>query len=241
MSKSALPASTSPTLDRQAQELNLLRRYQHALLYGGGALLSLLIVLAAGLALYNAATNTLANLRTTLAMHSALMQLDIEEKQAAMRRGVVNAELLWRSQTPPSPGTLEAFVRDGGHVTLQAGAHLKPAIAAVAPASTPDLHEFAPYLGMLEMQAYSVTAVAQLRNSPLGAYGYTPDRRLLTLMPAPDGGLQGVLARTGLPDTAALIERLSFDIGDIAHDPALADLWRTQRRVAWQPPAPDLL
>ena len=241
MSPPPFPASAHPTSVRQAQELNLLRRYQHALLFGGGALLSLLIVLAAGLVLYNAAANAFANLRTTLATHSALMQLDIEEKQAAMRRGVVNAELLWNSHTPPAAGTLEAFVRDGGHVTLQAGAHLTPAIAAVDPASTPDLHEFAPYLGMLEMQAYSVTAVAQLRHSPLGAYGYTPDHRLLTLMPAPEDGLQGVLARTGLPDTAALIERLSFDLGDIAHNAALADLWRTQRRVAWQPPAPDLL
>ncbi|QFZ85600.1 response regulator [Variovorax paradoxus] len=234
-------SNASSTSARQAHELNLLRRYQHALLFGGGALLSLLIVLAAGLVLYNAASNAFANLRTTLATHSALMQLDIEEKQTAMRRGVVNAELLWNNHAPPGAGTLEAFVRDGGQVTLQAGAHLTPAIAAVDPARTQDLHEFAPYLGMLEMQAYSVTAVAQLRNSPLGAYGYSPDHRLLTLMPAPEGGLSGVLARTGLPDTATLIESLSFDLGDIAHNPALADLWRTQRRVAWQPPAPDLL
>ncbi|GER10766.1 ATP-binding protein [Variovorax boronicumulans] len=243
MSPPAFPASAlpAPTPARQAQELDLLRRYQHALLYGGGALLSLLIVLAASLVLYNAAANALANLRTTLAAHSAQMQLDIEEKQAAMRRGVVNAELLWNSQTPPAAGTLEAFVRDGGHVVLQAGVHLTPAIAAVDTARTHDLHEFAPYLGMLEMQAYSVTAVAQLRNSPLGAYAYTPDHRLLTLMPAPEGGLQGALARTGLPDTAALIARLSYDIGDLTGDPALAAQWRTQRRVAWQPPAPDLL
>jgi len=199
MSQPFLPTSNSPTPARQAQELDLLRRYQHALLFGGGALLSVLIVLAAGLALYNAASNAFANLRTTLATHSAGVQLDIEEKQAAMRRGVVNAELLWNSQTPPAASTLEAFVRDGGHVTLQAGAHLTPALAAVDVARTSDLYEFAPHLGMLEMQAYSVTAVAQLRHSPLGAYGYTPDHRLLTLMPAPEGGLQGVLARPACP------------------------------------------
>ncbi|WP_147400479.1 ATP-binding protein [Acidovorax cavernicola] len=229
------------TQAQQLQELNLLRRYQLALLYGGGALLSLLIVLATCLVLSNVASNAFANLRTTLAAHSARIQLDIEEKQAAMRRGVVNAELLWNSRTPPGPGTLDAFVHNGGHVVLQLQPKLTPALAAVDTHKTHDLSEFAPHLGMLETQAYSVTAVAQLRNSPLGAYTYTPDHRLLSLLPTPEGGLQGVLARTGLPDTAALIERLSFDIGDLAHDAALADLWRTQRRVAWQPPAPDLL
>lgn len=218
------------------RELSLLARYHSVMLFGGGMVLSVLIVLAACLVLYNAAHAAIARLHTELAAHQSLVSLDLEGKQTAMRRGVINAELLWQARPAPTPEN-EAALRAGhGRVRLQASAGLTPILAVADTAAASSADEHARYLGMLELQAYTATASQQERKSPLMAYGYSPDLRFLALMPAPRLDFPQLLERVGASDTAGLISRLSYDL-TVLKDPDAAALWASTRRILWQAPA----
>ncbi len=217
---------------RHARELSLLARYHSVMLFGGGMVLSVLIVVAACLVLYNAAHAAIARLHGELVAHQSLVNLDLEGKQTAMRRGVINAELLWKAQPAPSPHTEAAFRAGHGRVQLQASPGLTP-LLAVADRATQD---HARYLGMLELQAYTATASQQERRAPLMAYGYSPDLRLLAMMPAPRMDFAQLLERVGAADAAQLISRLSYDLSALS-DAGVAAQWATSRRILWQAPA----
>ncbi|MGS1107534.1 ATP-binding protein [Achromobacter anxifer] len=221
---------------QHARELSLLARYHSVMLFGGGMVLSVLIVLAACLVLYNAAHAAIARLHTELVAHRSLVNLDLEGKQTAMRRGVIHAELLWKARPAPARETEAAFRAGHGRVQLQASAGLTPILAVVDTAAGSAAEKRARYLGMLELQAYTATASQQERRSPLMAYGYSPDLRFLALMPAPRLDFPQLLERVGASDTAGLISRLSYDL-DALEDPDVAALWASTRRILWQAPA----
>ncbi|MBO1012420.1 response regulator [Achromobacter sp. SD115] len=217
---------------QHARELSLLARYHSVMLFGGGMVLSVLIVVAACLVLYNAAHAAIARLHAELVAHQSLVSLDLEGKQTAMRRGVINAELLWKARPAPTPQTEAAFRAGNGRVQLQASPELTP-LLAVADTATPD---HARRLGMLELQAYTATASQQERKSPLMAYGYSPDLRFLAMMPAPRMDFAQLLERVGAADAAELISRLSYDLSALS-DPGVAAQWAASRRILWQAPA----
>ncbi len=242
MPNSTATASLGDTQDllsagaQHAKELSLLSRYHSVMLFGGGMVLSVLIVVAACLVLYNAAHAAIARLHAELVAHQSLVNLDLEGKQTAMRRGVINAELLWQARPAPTRETEAAFRAGHGLVRLQASAGLTPILAAADAAAATAADNYARYLGMVELQAYTATASQQERRSPLMAYGYSPDLRFLALMPAPKMDFPQLLERVGASDTAGLISRLSYDLGALSN-PDLAALWVSTRRILWQPPA----
>lgn len=221
---------------RHARELSLLARYHSVMLFGGGIVLSVLIVVAACLVLYHSAHAAISRLHTELVAHQSQVALDLEGKQTAMRRGVIHAELLWQARPAPTPETEAAFRAGGGHARLQVGAGLPSILAAgsVTAASPPT--SYARYLGMTELQAFTATASERERKLPLTAYGYSPDLSFLALMPAPSTPYAQLLEHLGAADTAGLIGQLSYDLGMLS-DPAVAKQWETSRRILWQPPA----
>ncbi len=223
--------------EQHARELSLLSRYHSVMLFGGGLVLSLLVVVAACLALYNAVNAAISRLQAELMAHQSIVTMDIEGKQTAMRRGVINAELLWKARRAPSHDTWQAFRAGQGRVRLQASPNLSPILAAadLGPDSAAD--DYARYLGMLELQAYTATASQEERKLPLMAYGYSPDLRFVALLPAPRMDYPELLQRLGAPDTAGLIRRLSYDDLAALSDAGVAAQWAIGRRILWQPPA----
>jgi len=221
---------------QHARELSLLARYHSVMLFGGGMVLSVLIVVAACLVLYNAANAAISRLHAELMAHQSLMAMDIESKQTAMRRGVINAELLWQARRAPSRETELAFRAGHGRTRLQANPGLSPILAVADVAATPPQDDgYARYLGMLELQAYTTTASQQERKSPLMAYGYSPDLRFLALLPAPRMTFPQLLQQVGATGTGDLIHQLSYDLHALS-DPGVAAQWATTRRILWQPP-----
>ncbi|MEN8517245.1 hypothetical protein [Burkholderia sp. RS02] len=67
-----------------------------------------------------------------------------------------------------------------------------------------------------------------------------PDRNVLAITPPPSMPYRDVLARIGVADTRALIDRLAFNVADWSN-PAVAHYWRATRRIAWEPPTIDPL
>ncbi|WP_407971746.1 ATP-binding protein [Burkholderia pyrrocinia] len=226
------------SIDGEARDLSLLNRYQRFTLYGGAAVLSLVILFATSILLTGSVRDYISKRRELFATHKALVQLEIDAKQASMRRAVINAELLWNSHPRHSRSAVEALVRDG-HVVLAPLPNTSEIFVAATPAVAANAR-IDEYVQLMERLTVSVAAAERQSGLPMSGYAYSPERDVIAITPPPSTPYRDVLARIGARDTHALIDRLAFDVADWS-DPAVARYWRATRRIAWQAPATDPL
>ncbi|KVV48325.1 hybrid sensor histidine kinase/response regulator [Burkholderia territorii] len=226
------------TIDGEARDLSLLNRYQRFTLYGGAAVLSLVILFATSILVAGSVRDYISKRRELFETHKALVQLEIDAKQASMRRAVINAELLWNSHPRHARSAVDAIVRDG-HVVLAPLSNVSEIFAAATPAAATS-GEIDAYVQLMERLTISVAAAERQSGMPMSGYAYSPDRGVIAITPPPSTPYRDVLARVGVPDTGALIDRLAFDVADWSN-PAVARYWRDTRRIAWQAPSIDPL
>ncbi|WP_104013177.1 ATP-binding protein [Burkholderia anthinoferrum] len=226
------------SIDGEARDLSLLHRYQRFTLYGGAAVLSLVILFATSVLLDGSVRDYIAKRRELFATHKALVELEIDAKQASVRRSVINAELLWNSHPRHSHSAAEALARDG-HVVLSPLRNVSEIFVAVTPDALAG-NETDEYVQLMERLTISVAAAERQSGMPLSGYAYSPDRNVLAITPPPSMPYRDVLERIGVADTRALIDRLAFNVADWSN-PAVARYWRATRRIAWEPPAIDPL
>ncbi|MDR0241096.1 MAG: response regulator [Burkholderia sp.] len=222
----------------EPRDLSLLNRYQRFTLYGGAIVLSLVMLFAAGVLLVGSVRDYIGERRDLFTTHKALVQLEIDAKQASMRRAVINAELLWNGHPPHARGPADTLRQDG-HVLLSPMRGASEIFVAATPAASEN-GEVDRYVALMERQTISVAAAERQTGRPVTGYAYTPDHNVIAITPPPSTPYPDVLARIGVPDTHALIDRLAFDVADW-RNPAIARHWRNTRRIAWQPPATDPL
>ncbi|MFW2271905.1 ATP-binding protein [Burkholderia orbicola] len=226
------------SIDGEARDLSLLNRYQRFTLYGGAAVLSLVILIATSILLAGSVRDYVSKRRELFATHKSLVQLEIDAKQASMRRAVINAELLWNGHPRHTHNAAEALVRDGS-VVLAPLRNVSEIFVAATPAASAN-DEIDEYVQLMERLTVSVAAAERQSGLPMSGYAYSPDRDLIAITPPPSIPYRDLLARIGAPNTSTLIHRLAYDIADWSN-PAVARYWRETRRVAWQAPATDPL
>ncbi|MEO6920623.1 MAG: ATP-binding protein [Collimonas sp.] len=217
-------------------ELGRLNRYQRGLLWGGGAALSVLILIAGALAIKSSISDYIAEGRYVYLMHKASLLLDIETKQAALRRGVIQAEMLWTEHRKPPAQLIRDFAAHGGRVVIQASDKVNPQLAMGELGVGRPPAAFSDYLSFTEEQAYIASASAQQLQLELTGYFYDLDDSFISIMPPPRNG--DPLRSTGAKDVTGLIKQLAPDIGNL-HDPAVAKRLRESRSIAWLPAARD--
>lgn len=222
----------------EPRDLGLLHRYQRFTLYGGAVLLSLVMLFAASILLTGSVRDYISKRRELLTTHKALVQLEIDAKQASMRRAVINAELLWNGHPPHARASSDTLRRDG-HVLLSPMRGATEVFVAATPDATAS-GEFDRYVQLMERQTISIAAAERQTGRPITGYAYSPDHRVIAITPPPNTPYPDLLARMGVHDTHALIDRLAFDVVDW-RNPAIARHWRNTRHIAWQPPAVDPL
>ncbi|MBR8398826.1 response regulator [Burkholderia cenocepacia] len=222
-----------------ARDLSLLNRYQRFTLYGGAAVLSCVILFATSILLAGSVRDYISKRRELFETHKALVQLEIESKQASMRRAVINAELLWSSHPHHSRNAADALVRDG-HVVLSPLSGVSEIFVAATPEAATTNEEIDEYVQLMERLTISVAATERQTGRPMSGYAYSPDRNVIAITPPPSTPYSHVLAHMGVADTRKLIDRLAFDVADWSN-PATARYWRDTRRVAWEAPAIDPL
>ncbi|CAI8695422.1 response regulator [Burkholderia pyrrocinia] len=222
-----------------ARDLSLLNRYQRFTLYGGATVLSCVILFATSILLAGSVRDYISKRRELFETHKALVQLEVEAKQASMRRAVINAELLWNSHPQHSRNAADALVRDG-HVVLSPLRNVSEIFVAVTPEAVTTNDEIDEYVQLMERLTISVAAAERQTGRPMSGYAYSPDRNVIAITPPPSTPYSHVLAHIGVADTRKLIDRLAFDVADWSN-PATARYWRDTRRIAWQAPAIDPL
>lgn len=226
------------SIDDDASDLSLLNRYQRFTLYGGAIGLSLVILFATSVLLVGSVRDYVLKRRELFTTHKALVQLEIDGKQASMRRSVINAELLWNRHPPHSHGPSEALRRDG-HVVLSPMRDLGEILVAASPDAAPT-DETDRYVQLMERLTVSIAAAERQTGQAMSGYAYSPDRNVLAITPPPQTPYAMLLAHVGVHDTRALVDRLAFNVADWS-DPATARYWRQTRHIAWAAPSIDPL
>lgn len=218
-------------------EIGLLNRLQRGVLFGGAAIMSLVILLVVGLAVYAKVSGYISDARLVYSAQKSLLLLEIETKQAAMQRGVIHAEMLWKTEQQHSAKAALArdFARQGGHIYLQAHPNVLPQLAIGDVVSKP-AEMYRDYLAFSEGQAYTASASSLQRGREFTGYHYTPDEKYITFLPPPKSG--DPVADVHAKSVADLIHRLAFDLGDLT-DPLVDRALHESRKVKWIAPHVD--
>ncbi|MBU9676287.1 response regulator [Burkholderia multivorans] len=219
-------------------ELHLLGRYQKRLLYGGGVAMTVTILLAVTIGAVAAIRTYIADSRSTFLAHKALLLVEVETKQAAMRRGVYNAELLWADRRRPRDELVKEFAEKGGRLVVQPSKHVDPQLLMGELAHGQRASDYADYLALFEEQAYSTSASAKQRGQAMSGYAFNVDDTFISIVPPPPGG--DPVATLGAKDTTGLIREVAPTIGDL-HDPRYDRMLLESRKVFWLPPSRDPL
>ncbi|WP_095211584.1 hybrid sensor histidine kinase/response regulator [Burkholderia sp. ABCPW 11] len=221
-----------------AGELHLLGRYQKRLLYGGGFAMTVTILLAVMIGAAAAIRAYIADSRSTFLAHKALLLVEVETKQAAMRRGVYNAELLWVDRRRPRDALVKEFAEKGGRLVVQSSKHVDPQLLLGEMAHGQRASDYADYLALFEEQAYSTSASAKQRGQAMSGYAFNVDDTFISIVPPPPGG--NPVASLGAKDTTGLIREVAPSIGDL-RDPDYDRMLFESRKVFWLPPSRDPL
>ncbi|WP_163013029.1 ATP-binding protein [Burkholderia stabilis] len=219
-------------------ELHLLGSYQRWMLYGGGVAMTVMILLAAAVGALAAIHAYIADSRSTFLAHKALLLVEVETKQAALRRGVYNAELLWADHRHPRDGLVNAFAKNGGRLVVQSSEHVDPQLLLGETTHGQRASDYADYLAFFEEQAYSTSASARQRGHTVSGYAFNVDDTFISILPPPSAG--DPVASLGAKDTTDLIRAVAPSIGDL-HDPHYDRTLLESRKVFWLPPARDPL
>ena len=83
-------------------------------------MLTLALVAASVLAVWIDVREYIAEGRTVYLTNKTLLLLEIEGKQAAFQRGVINAEMIWRTKFMPQSQLVPDFARNNGRLIIRA-------------------------------------------------------------------------------------------------------------------------
>lgn len=199
--------------------------------------MSIVILVVAGLAIYAKVSGYIADARLIYSAQKSQLLLEVETKQAAMRRGVIHAEMLWNTEHHHSVKTalVRDFRRHGGRIYLQANPNVLPQLA-MGDVASQSAETYSDYLAFSEGQAYTVSASSRQRGRGFTGYHYTPDEKYITFLPPPKSGdpVADIHARS----VADLIHRVAIDLGDL-NDPAVDRALHESRKVKWIAPHID--
>jgi two-component system capsular synthesis sensor histidine kinase RcsC len=215
--------------------LDLLGRYQRGLLWSGGIALTIMILAASAVAVRSSFRDDIADERYVYLRHKAQLLLDIETKQSALRRTVINAELLWSDHRKPRQELLQDFVSHGCRAVIQRNSKVTPLL--VLGSAAQKCTAYTEYLSLSDELAYIGSASFQARKVPLSVYYYDPEQTFIGIFPAPPPG--GSIKMSGANDVADLIKRIDPGIYNW-DDPVAAKRLRESRSITWLPAARDL-
>ncbi|AIY41652.1 Signal transduction histidine kinase [Collimonas arenae] len=220
---------------KKSSVLWLLNRYQRGLLRGGAIALTIAILAANAFVIWSYVKDYVADAHYVYLTYKNALLIDIETKNAAIRRGAIYSEMLWSDSPQQNAQVMRDFSEHGGRVVLQASDKVTPQLALAQISDARPTASFAKYLSFAEELGYPSTVSARQRKIPLNAYYYNPDHTFLSILPAPAGD---PLKMTGARNVTELIDRIAPDIGDPRSSPVVRG-FREPHRIIWLPVSRD--
>ncbi|VWD54626.1 hybrid two-component system kinase-response regulator protein [Burkholderia lata] len=229
------PARSAP-LEPDAGRPEALNRYQRAMLYGGGALVSIVFVLVTAVVLHSLVKDYVAERAAEFGVRKLLVQLELTARESALKVGIVHEESVWDQRQPADPALVDAFIAQHGHLMLQGNPNFDPLLVLGDIPSSPDRTTLARYLALAEDFSYRVGAYTKVQGRSLSGYFYSPDGHFLTIQPAPAD--TNPLESHQVTSTAALLQRVAPVLSESGTS-SLARQLLTDRNPVWLLPTTD--
>ncbi|UKD14061.1 ATP-binding protein [Burkholderia aenigmatica] len=209
--------------------LQSIRRYQNISVFGGGIVVTILILIACALGMGSIVYGYLDGERHNFLTGMVQTLNEIKVSETSFRNGVTNAQLIWRETEPAPDRVIDAFYADGERAAI------KPYPSVVFGVSTQpaDRTEVARYLSLSVLLARICAASSINRGQTLVGYHYSTRTSLLGLVP--DSGAGGGALATS-DGRARVMDALRIDFGT---GPAQVADTTGRPHVHWLPPFID--
>ncbi|EOH6072199.1 ATP-binding protein [Burkholderia cenocepacia] len=198
----AAPAPAAPTR---------VGRRQRALLYAGGAAVTVAILLASGLMLYTMAREAIQARYTTFAVRQFLVQIEFKMRTTGMDTLVTHDEAVWNSRAT-DPARVAALAAGHGRLIIQGSPTFPPTLvlADLSPAHPAD--SYAHDLAMASDMSYRVGAYVAKHDADrsIAGYVYRPDRSFAVVIPEPVP--PDPLTASPATDAATLVDKVAAGI-----------------------------
>ncbi|OXI35741.1 hybrid sensor histidine kinase/response regulator [Burkholderia aenigmatica] len=207
--------------------LQSLRRYQNISVFGGGIVVTVLILIACAFGMGSIVYGYLDGERHNFLTGLVQTLNEIKVSETSFRNGVTNTQLIWRETAPAPDAVVDAFFANGGRIEIKP----HPSIVFGVPGRPVDRIEIARYLSLSVLLARICAASSINRGQTLVGYHYSTRTSLLGFVPD-TGASDAVLATPA--ERARAMNALRIDFG--GGDSAAAD---GRPRVHWLPPFVD--
>lgn len=209
--------------------LQSLRRYQNISMFGGGIVVTALILTACALGMGSIVYGYLDGERHNFLTGLVQTLNEIKVSETSFRNGVTNAQLIWRETGPAPDLVVDTFFANDEQVTIKP----YPSVVLGVPGQTADRTEIARYLSLSVLLARICAASSINRGSTLVGYHYSTRTGLLGLVPGSGPGATSLATPEG---RARAMDALRIDFGDASPAGAGAS---GKPHVRWLPPFVD--
>ncbi|WP_244166649.1 ATP-binding protein [Burkholderia anthina] len=202
-------------------------RRQRALLYAGGAAVTVAILLASGLMLYTMAREAIQERYTGFGVRHFLVQFEFKLRTTGMDMLTTHDESVWHTRTA-DPAAVAALAAGNGRLELRDNPRFPSMLVLADLSPERPAASYARYLAMASDMSYRVGAYVAKQDAgrPVAGYAYSPDRRFAMVIPSPEPGTAP--AEPAPAPASALLAQVAADLDTPA-----------PRRFVWHAPAYD--
>ncbi|WP_321859768.1 ATP-binding protein [Burkholderia cenocepacia] len=161
-------------------------RRQRALLYAGGAAVTVAILLASGLMLYTMAREAIQTRYTTFAVRQFLVQIEFKTRSTGMDTLVTHDEAVWNTRAT-DPARVAALAAGHGRLVIQGSPTFPPTLVLADLSAAQPAERYAHDLAMASDMSYRVGAFVAKHDADraIAGYAYRPDRSFAVVIPEP--------------------------------------------------------
>ncbi|WP_256122083.1 hybrid sensor histidine kinase/response regulator [Burkholderia sp. A2] len=187
-------------------------RRQRALLYAGGAAVTVAILLASGLMLYTMAREAIQARYTTFAVRQFLVQIEFKMRTTGMDTLVTHDEAVWNSRAT-DPARAAALAAGRGRLIIQGSPAFPPTLVLADLSSAHPADSYAHDLAMASDMSYRVGAYVAKHDADraIAGYAYRPDRSFAVVIPEPVP--PDPLTASPATNAATLVAKVAAGIG----------------------------
>ncbi|WP_175746818.1 ATP-binding protein [Burkholderia pyrrocinia] len=207
--------------------LQSIRRYQSISVFGGGIVVTLLVLIACGLGMASIVSGYVEGARRNYLNGLEQTLNEIQVSETSFRNGVANAQLIWQEASDVPAPIVDEFLLNDQRVATRP----YPSLVVGVPARTGDRAEVARYLSLSVLLARICAASSINRGRTLEGYHYSTRTGLFALIPHRDRDDPALVS----PESRArILDALRVDF---EHSyPGIID---ARPHVRWLPPFTD--
>ncbi|OMG72836.1 hybrid sensor histidine kinase/response regulator [Burkholderia ubonensis] len=186
--------------------LQSLRRYLSISVFGGGIVVTVLVLIACGLGMVAIVSGYVEGERRNYLNGLEQTLNEIQVSETSFRNGVANAQLIWREADNAPESVVDAFFRDDQRVAIRP----HPSLVLGVPGQTGERTEVARYLSLSVLLSRICAASSINRGRTLEGYHYSTRTGMFGLVPNRNRDDPALVSPEG---RARVLDALRVDFG----------------------------